>query len=84
MRRIVLKKIDELNNATGNIYQIRTENVRPDLYDGKYFLYLKASKWGDGLMQEPGEYGLLVASFKKQKDIIEAINKRLLCDINIF
>lgn len=67
----VLKAIEKLESKTSEVYQLRTDCVRNDLYKSeKFFLYKVVDKDGYHM---PGAYGSLVNGFKTQKEFIDYV-----------
>lgn len=71
--RVANKKVNEaverLENFNNDFYDLRTDNVRPDIFSGKYVLYKVTS---NGL-RNVGTYGTPIKSFKTQKEFIEFV-----------
>ena len=65
----VIEAVKKLEKFENDFYDLRTDNVRPDKFDGKYILY-RVTKNSERCT---GTYGLPVMDFKTQKDFIEFV-----------
>jgi hypothetical protein len=72
---VVNKKVNEairkLENFDKDLYDLRTDNVKPDKFKGKYILY-KVTLLGN---RYPQVYGYPIMSFKTQKEFIDKVNE---------